>query len=216
MTTYSYNERGNLLSKSVQATTDKTGALGTGASLLGTPRTVTYTYDLSNRRLSSTGPRTDVLQQTTMSYDAAGNLASVTNPLGHITSFENYDLAGRPHTIVRQNGVRVELEYSSRGWITKETKQGEAPEVTEYEYDGIGKLKKVIYPDATWNAFSYDQAHRLINISDSAGNTVTYTLDLAGNRIKEQVADPTGTLRRQISRSFDTLNNLVQVTGANQ
>jgi len=35
-----------------------------------------------------------------------------------------------------------------------------------------------------------------------------------GNRIAEEVRDPTGALQRSISRSFDALNRLQQVTGA--
>ena len=69
-------------------------------------------------------------------------------------------------------------------------------------------------PDGTSLAYSYDPAHRLTGVTEAAGNTVTYTLDAAGNRTGEDVRDSTSTLRRSIARSYDALNRLQQVTGA--
>lgn len=56
-------------------------------------------------------------------------------------------------------------------------------------------------------------AHRLTNIKDGAGNTLHYTLDAMGNRIQEDVADPTGQLIKALSRTVDTLNRIQQITG---
>ncbi len=58
---------------------------------------------------------------------------------------------------------------------------------------------------------SYDAAHRLIGASDAKGNSVTYTLDNTGNRIGEQIKDPSGVLQLQMQRSFDALNRVQQV-----
>lgn len=52
--------------------------------------------------------------------------------------------------------------------------------------------------------------------NEERGNTVSYTLDGAGRRVAEEVKDPGGGLRRSISRSFDALNRLQQITGAAQ
>jgi hypothetical protein len=53
-------------------------------------------------------------------------------------------------------------------------------------------------------------------ITDNLGNTITYTLDNMGNRIGEVVKDKLGNLNRQISRVYDSLNRLQQVTGGTQ
>ena len=50
-------------------------------------------------------------------------------------------------------------------------------------------------------------------VTDQAGNSVTYTLDNAGNRVKEDVKDPAGTLGRTITRVFDALGRVQQQTG---
>jgi len=69
-------------------------------------------------------------------------------------------------------------------------------------------------PDGTTLGYSYDAAHRLTGVTDARGNSVTYTLDNAGNKTGEQVKDPSGTLQRNVTRVYDALNRVQQVTGA--
>ena len=51
-------------------------------------------------------------------------------------------------------------------------------------------------------------------LTDAKGNAITYTLDNMGNRVGEQVKDPQGNLQRSITRVYDALNRVQQVTGA--
>lgn len=67
--------------------------------------------------------------------------------------------------------------------------------------------------DGSHIGYSCDNAHRLVAVYDNLGNRVDYTLDVAGNRIAENVIDPVGSLRRQLSRTFDSLSRMVQLTG---
>ncbi|MGH6638685.1 MAG: RHS repeat domain-containing protein, partial [Polaromonas sp.] len=69
-------------------------------------------------------------------------------------------------------------------------------------------------PDGTTLGYSYDAAHRLVGVTDAKGNTVSYTLDNMGNRVGEQVKDPQGNLQRNITRVYDALNRVQQITGA--
>jgi YD repeat-containing protein len=62
-------------------------------------------------------------------------------------------------------------------------------------------------------SYLYDAAHRLTEIHDTLGNKVTYTLDTEGNRISEVTTDPQNNLAKTITRSYDALNRLQQVTG---
>jgi YD repeat-containing protein len=52
--------------------------------------------------LTATDPRGNV---TNHAYDAKGDLTSVTDALGHVTSTPSYDANGRPLTIIDPNGV---------------------------------------------------------------------------------------------------------------
>jgi YD repeat-containing protein len=47
--------------------------------------------------------------------------------------------------------------------------------------DFNGKLVKVTLPNAVFVEYSYDNAQRLTGIKDSLNNTVTYTLNNAGD-----------------------------------
>lgn len=202
-----------MLSKSEQATSDESGTQGFNAATVGSPRIWRYTYNNVGQVLTATGPRTDVTDTTTYTYDAQGNLTSIVNGAGHATTFSDYDANGRVGKIVDPNGLVTLLTYSPRGWLLSKTVGSEA---TVYEYDNVGQLTKLALPDGSYLARTYDAAHRLTGISDNAGNRIDYMLDAMGNRIKEEIRDPSGTLVRQITRAYDALNRLQQITGGAQ
>lgn len=213
ITTFTYDNTGNLLSKSEQATTDASGAQGLAATVTGTPRTWRYTYNSAGQVLTAKGPRTDVDDTTSYAYDSQGNLTSVTNAAGHVTAYSNHDPHGRAQRITDPNGVVTELTYSPRGWLTSRSVGGET---TSYDYDGVGQLTKVTHPDHSSLTYTYDAAHRLTGVADNLGNSIHYTLDGAGNHLKEEIKDPAGTLARQTTRVYDALNRLREITGALQ
>jgi YD repeat-containing protein len=217
-TTFNYDASGNLLTKTIQATNDATGAQGASAPAVGVARTWTYTYNAVGQVLTATGPRTDVLDRTTYAYDTQGNLITITNAAGHLTTLSNYDANGRAGRITDPNGITTDMSYSARGWLTSRVVSGAGggAETTSYDYDGVGQMTKATMPDGSTIFYTYDPAHRLTAITDSLGNSMTYTLDAIGNRTNEQVKDPNGTLARQTSRIYDALNRLQQVTGGTQ
>jgi YD repeat-containing protein len=147
-----------------------------------------------------------------------GDLKSITNPAGMVTTFDLYDPVGRILQTTDPKGVVTQITYTPRGWVNTvtTTAPGLPARVSTYTYDAAGEVTGVTTPDGASVSFSYDAAHRLIGATDAKGNAVAYTLDNAGNRIAEQIKDPTGVLQRSITRSFDALNRLQQVTGAVQ
>jgi YD repeat-containing protein len=213
ITSFVYDSNGNVLSKTEQPTSDGTGVLGFNASPIGAARTWTYTYNQIGQVLTATGPRTDVSDVTRYSYDSSGNLTQITNPANHVTQLSNYDPNGRPGRIVDPNGVISDISYTWRGAPAAVTVGGET---TSYSYDGAGKLLQVVYPTGATLTYTYDAAGRQTGVFDSVGNSIAYTLDALGNRTSEQVRDSTGVLARQVSRSYDVLNRVKQVTGAQQ
>jgi YD repeat-containing protein len=145
-----------------------------------------------------------------------GDLQSITNAAGHATQFTLYDRAGRVRQMVDPNGVATDTAYTPRGWVrsVKITAPGGAARTTTYTYDNAGQLTGATLPDGSTLGYSYDAAHRLTGVTDAKGNTVTYTLDGMGNQVGEQVKDPSGNLQRNITRVYDALNRVQQVTGA--
>ncbi|GHE30767.1 type IV secretion protein Rhs [Vulcaniibacterium thermophilum] len=176
------------------------------------------------------GPCTDVSDVTTYTYypsdhpDCAsapttcpyrkGDLWKVTNALGHVTETLRYDGAGRVLSVKDANGVVTNFEYHPRGWLTARKVRGandasEADDaITRIEYWPTGLVQKVTQPDGSFTAYAYDAAHRLTDISDNLGNKIHYTLDNAGNRIKEETLDADGQLLRTLSRVYNQLGQL--------
>ena len=211
--------RGALCSKSVQATTDADGSQGFSATPSGLPRTWTYTYNANGSVLTVNGPRTDVTDVTTYTYYAnndadpgkRGNVATITNAAGHITSITAYNGHGQPLTIIDANALTTTLTYDARLRLKTRTV---GSETTTYDYDFAGQLTKVTLPDGSFLTYGYDNAHRLNQIQDNLGNRVVYTLDAMGNRTAEEVRDPANALAQTRSRVFNNLNRLFRELGA--
>jgi len=203
--------RGALCSRSIRATSDAAGAQGFSAMPAGAPRTWTYTYNANGQVLTVNGPRNDVSDITTRTYDTQGNVASITNAAGHVTNITAYNAHGQPRTIVDPNGMTTTLGYDARQRLTSRNSGGE---VTSYDYDGAGQLTKVTLPDGSYLSYSYDAAHRLTGMSDNLGNSIAYTLDAMGNRTQEQVFDPASALAQKRSRVYNSLNRLFRELGA--
>jgi YD repeat-containing protein len=146
----------------------------------------------------------------------AGDLQSTTNALGHVTQFTLYDRAGRVRQMVDPKGIVTDTAYTPRGWTSSVTvtPPGGTARTTSYTYDNAGQLTGATLPDGSTLGYSYDAAHRLTGVTDAKGNSVTYTLDNAGNKTGEQIKDPSGNLQRNITRVYDALNRVQQVTGA--
>lgn len=211
-----------------QATTDATGALGFGAAASGTPRVWTYAYNADGQLLTANGPRTDLTDLTTIAYYTAtdtavpskwrrGDVQQVTDARGWITVVNEYDADGRPVRVTDPNGAVTSATYHPRGWLATLTQSaGGVSQTTTFDYWPTGQIKKVTEADTSAISFDYDNAQRLTTVSDSVGNTISYTLDNLGNATEEQAKTNAGVLRRKVSRAFDALGRMQSLTGARQ
>jgi YD repeat-containing protein len=200
-----------------QATSDATGTSGFSATTSGTPRTWSYTYNEFGQVLTADGPRTDVSDVTTYTYYSCtagyqcGQVHTVTNAAGHVTTYNTYNAHGQPLTITDLNGAVTVLTYDLRQRLTSRTV---ASEQTTLAYWPTGLLKKTTLPDGSYLEYTYDAAHRLTEINDADGNRIHYTLDAAGNRAGEEAYDPSNSLARTRTRVFDALSRLQNDIGA--
>ncbi|MCT8287723.1 RHS repeat protein, partial [Xanthomonas translucens pv. translucens] len=143
-----------------------------------------------------------------------GDLWKVTSALGQVTEYLSYDGAGRVLSVKDANGTITDYTYHPRGWLTASKVRGadstteSDDRITLIDYWPTGLVKQVTQPDGAFTAFTYDAAHRLTDIADNAGNTLHYTLDNAGNRVKEDTKDASGSLKRTLSRVYNQLGQL--------
>ena len=91
---------------------------------------------------------------------------------------------------------------------------GPNAETVTFDYDNAGQLVRTTMADGSVLRYHYDAAHRLTEIADGLGNVIQYTLDAMGNRIKEDVFDPSDRLQRTQQRVYDLNNRLYNDIGA--
>lgn len=235
-TTHVYDTKGNLTSVKE---TDPARTLNRTTTI-----TYTYSTELPSLVLSKVvnGSRTDVADTTTYTYyphNAAcvpstepsitnpitgtppdnlgcrGQLQSITNALGHTSTYDRYNHHGQVEQTTDANGVITTNSYDARQRLTSRSTSSAntGTQTTSLSYDDAGQITQLKMPDNSVLNYFYDAAHRLTDVQDTLGNTVHYTLDSAGNRIAESTTDPQGNLANTITRSFDALNRLKTVTG---
>lgn len=211
-----------LCSKTVQATRDANGASGFAAQPDGRARTWKYSYNASGQLLKATGP-TDALGQaesvTNVYYDdttanhAKGDLASTQNAAGEMTKFLEYTKDGLASKILQPDGVTVNLVFGAMQRLTAITMDNSkgGSETTQYRYDSVGKLTGIVAADGATLTLGYDDAHRLISLSDSVGNRVQLTLDPMGNVTRDELRNAAGALVTASSSAYDALSRLASI-----
>ena len=143
MTSFSYDSEGRLLVQTETDTTSHTVPYSTA----GDTRTWTYTYNAEGLMETADGPRTDVSDITTYGFDPDGNLAQVTNPLGHVTRILERDGDGQPTRMEDANGLITRLAYDERRrLITQTIESASGDVVTSYIYDDADQLIQVTNP----------------------------------------------------------------------
>jgi YD repeat-containing protein len=190
-------------------------------------RVSSYTYDVAGRVLTQTDANNHTTSYTYYSGTSftgtapnevghtIGDLQSITDAAGHVSSFNLYDRNGKLMQSTDTKGIVTNVAYTPRGLIASisTTAPGKTARVTSFGYDAVGLNTGVAMPDGTSLSKTYDDAHRLISVSDGVGNKVSYTLDALGNRINESYTNQGGVLQRTMDRVVDALNRVQTVTG---
>lgn len=204
-TSYTYDAAGRVLTKTdatgkvTTNTYDSSGRLATTTSPRGL--TTTFGYDTLGQHTSTTHPggattetaygilgrptsTTDELDRvTTYSYNRDGNQTFTLDPTG--ASYGNaYDFTtGRPSTFIDGNGRGAGTFYDTAGRVSMTTTIGDA--TTNHQYDGAGRVWKVINPRGAVTETLYTDAGRLLSTKTPENVTTTNTYDAAGRLWKE-------------------------------
>ena len=151
ITTYIYDQRGNLLST--------TNALN---------ETTTFTYKPTGLLESITD---GLGHKSQFEYDAQGNLTAQIDALNNRTTIE-YDGIGRPTAVVDPLGRRTEATYDTLDRVL--TFKDPAGAVTRFEYDASGNQTALINAlNEKWTQ-AYDSKGRLISVTDPINRATRY------------------------------------------
>ena len=128
-------------------------------------------------------------------YDALGRMVKVTGRDGGETVYE-YDAQGSVTQVARADGSVTTAEYDLAGRVVRLTNRDASGAVVSefsYTYDATGYIATETVTQGERSAersYTYTQRGELATATEN-GQTVAYTYDGAGNRIKEE--GPNGT-----------------------
>ncbi|WLR44459.1 HNH/ENDO VII family nuclease (plasmid) [Bacillus carboniphilus] len=166
-------------------------------------------------------------------YDDRGNILTMTDPLGNVTKYQDYNdrnLVGKVTEPIK-NGVTATTtyKYDDKGNLVKEidpegrtvsytydddgkqkTMINEFGQMTSYTYDSKGRVKKIIEPLGKVTEFLlYDKQGNPTRIKDANGNVTISEYDLLDRLV--QTTDAKGNKHK---RTYDLNHNLLDTTNA--
>jgi RHS repeat-associated protein len=173
---------------------------------------INYSYDTRGRLdgiLTGTVPDDRIY---TFTYDAEGFLDSITDPLGHTTSYLN-DPVGRTTRQTLPDLREIDYGYDANGNVTSITPPGRpahafdynavnltsfydppdigiTPDTTTYSYSLDKEMIQILRPDADTIGFTYNTAGQLTAMN-IPGGAYTYTYDPATGQLTT-INDPDG------------------------
>ncbi|BBB62226.1 hypothetical protein UNDKW_3953 [Undibacterium sp. KW1] len=168
----------------------------------------------SNLRTALAGIANSALDsQATVSYNAAGQIASVTDQLGAVTSF-TYDAFGERLTTtvnIDSNHALTQLtRYDHRGLqIGSTTDPLGASVVSSVEYDAFGRITRTVDGNGNERLVSYDRLGRAVGGTDASHVQRTISYDAIGHILSQ--TDGNG---NAVTYAYDTANRGVTITTA--
>jgi YD repeat-containing protein len=210
--TRSYDAQGRLETLTLTDTTTHTSPYSTN----GQARTYTYGWDANGRLLSQNGPLAPVAGQddlTGFTYDPAGNMLTMTNAFGQVTTYAGHDANGRPGSMTDPNGVITTFAYDALGRIEtitiKHPSDTALDATTSMAYDAVGNVTELMLPGTAPLIMEYDGTNRLTVMRSASGERFEFAYDAMGNVTRETVKRTDGSTSRLVRREFDELGRLL-------
>jgi RHS repeat-associated protein len=207
-----YDAAGNLLSET-------TGIAASNPVVL----TSSFGYDAVNRVTQEVDAFGTSLQRTsTLSYDAASNLLSVTDPLNRTMSY-GYDADNRVNQVILAQATPQQssatMIYDAAGNLLSETTGiGTVPMnsnavTSSFAYDVMNRVSQQIDAYGTslqrTSSFVYDLNSNLLSTTDPRGTVTSFLYD-ALDRPTQQIDAYGSSLQRTSSAVYDAVDNVVK------
>jgi len=147
---------------------------------------------------------------TTLNYDPDTLLLQSSQIPGLFSTTYTYDTRGRQKTIT--TGARTTTftyDPVGKGDVTSIT--ADDGKITQFEYDALGRVKTIIYPDTHRTENIYDNNGNLTTlvIPSTANHSTTYN---AVNKVKTETTPKDGVITEVTQYDYDKEKNLAQIT----
>ena len=207
-TEFTYDADWNVTQQKLIDATSHTAPYSTN----GQTRTWDYTWNADGLLASIDGPLAGAGDTLSFTYDTSGNLASVTDEVGHTTTINNVDGMGRPTQITDPNSVVTNISYTPRGWVEQvSVDDGSGARVPDLSYDDAGNLTRIDFPNGGWLTYTYDDSAWLTAGASSTGDSLSNQHDLLGNVTRVDMQG--GSASAYFTMQYDGLSRLTQLLG---
>ncbi len=144
----------------------------------------TYTYNDKGQVLSVNGPLDGDEDTVSFSYDpSTGDLLTMTRPLTGTIIF-TYDAAGNMLTVTDENGIQTSVTYDGRNrWLTETSNNAS----TTRTFNTAGELAGLTDRAGIALSLSYNTKGFLQTVSDPSGNYMSHTYDENGNPVESSI-----------------------------
>ncbi len=189
--TYTYSPAGDL-----ESSTDANG------------HETTYAYDSMHDLTKSAGAGMQPL--FTLHYDSAGRIVSITDANNHETTISN-NVASRQQTITDPLGLLTTIDnYDARGDLEERVQVPvSGPRATEsFKYDSVGRITQTTDADGRHTKTRYDENGDPVEVTDISGRTTTLHYDEFGDltSIEDSAKTPLATV------SYDSSGNVKRIS----
>ncbi len=239
--TYTYDPAGNLrtatdASGTITNTYDEAGRLRGTIDSYGAE--AAYTFDADSnliQRIAAGGPLgSSTNYTTTYSYDAAGQLTSLTDPASRTYSF-HYDSRGNLKATQYPNGTFAWADINAAGWLTDlynrhgmlvaplpSSVPSDPSPIADYSYgynlDGqkTQEIRSGGGLASETTIYTYDNVGRLSQVTLPSGTVRSYSFDLDSNRtqvIENGTATANYTYDPAVTAGLDQLTSVTQAGG---
>ena len=121
-------------------------------------------------------------ETTSFTFDTAGNLTSVTNPMGHRESWSGYDAMGRPSQRTDHNGILTGYTYDATGnTLSITTYLPSGSRTTSITYSGHGQPMDVTYANGRVERYRYTASGRIEYIGNALNQFSRSAFDVTQN-----------------------------------
>ncbi len=182
------------------------------AQLFADGTSQTFAYDAHGNLLTAKTFDADgnLTGTTTLAYNTADQLTSITYPNGQYLHFTYDATTGLRTQSVDQDGFTVNYFYNGQGQLA-ELKDGAGNLIVEYTYNQLGQLATKLNGNGTSTSYGYDAAGNLTSIINYASGTTvnssfTYTYNLLGE--ETSMTDAANNVTKY---SYDAIGELTQI-----
>ncbi|MCK0536741.1 Lcl domain-containing protein [Alcanivorax quisquiliarum] len=171
-----------------------------------------FSYDNAGRLQNLSQGSGTQQRDTALSYDARGNLTSLTDAMGRTTTF-GHDLRGRVTTQTFPDGRAVQYSYDANGNLTSLTPPGRSAHL--FSYDGIDQVSTYTPPKVpeghTVTLYHYNRDRDLVRIERPDDREVLFNYNTGGQLVGATLAR--GTISYQHNPLTGNLTQIITPEG---